>query len=93
VEHAVTQVRRRLKSLEPFHRGSDFFERSNFRNLVAKAIGPILFLALIEGVVGFKTNNAYATSLRSLLLFPLVSQLNDRGSLTKGFILANYTGL
>jgi hypothetical protein len=37
--------------------------------VVAETIGPTLFPAVIEGAVGFKTNNAYATSLR----FPLSS--------------------
>jgi hypothetical protein len=91
VEHTVTQVRRRLTTLKPYHCDSNFVERTLFRKLIAETLGPFLFPALIEGTVGFKTNNAYATSLRSLLLSPLVSRPNNRGSLTKGFVLANYT--
>jgi hypothetical protein len=64
VEHAVTQVRRRLTTLVPFHSDSNFFARPLFRQLVAKTIGPILFPTVVEGAVGFKTNNAYSTSFR-----------------------------
>jgi hypothetical protein len=64
VGHAVTQVRRRLKTFEPSHGGSNFFARPLFRELIAKTIGPTLFPTVIEGVVGFKANNAPETSLR-----------------------------
>ena len=87
VEHTVTLVRRRLKSLEPSHSSSNFFARPLFRKLVAKTIGPILFPTVIEGAVGFKTNNAYATSLRNPLPFPAYKPSQSQGSRRRsGFV-------
>ncbi len=63
VEHTVAQVRKSLKTVGPFHNDSNFFARPLFRKLVAQTIESILFPAVIEGVVGFKTNNAYASLL------------------------------
>jgi hypothetical protein len=54
VGHAVTDGQRRLKTLESFHGGSNFFARPLFRELISKIIGPTLFPTVIEGVAGFK---------------------------------------
>jgi hypothetical protein len=75
VEHAGTQVRRRLITLEPFHSDSYFFAQPLFRQLVAKIIGPFLFPTVIRGAVGFKINNASATLLRCFLPFG-IGELN-----------------
>ena len=61
VEHAVTQVRRRLTTLEPSYSVRGFFAQPLFRKMFAKTLGPLLFPTVIEGAVGFKTHNAYAT--------------------------------
>jgi len=46
--------------------------------VVAETLGLFFLPTVIGGVVGFKTNNAFATSLRSFLLFPHVSCSNDK---------------
>jgi hypothetical protein len=71
VEHTVTDVWRRLKTLEPSRSGSNFIARLLFRKVAAKTIGSIHFSAVIGGAVGFETNNASATSLRYPLPLPV----------------------
>jgi hypothetical protein len=52
-------------------------------SLLLKLSGRFSFQKWSKLLLGLKTNNASATSLRYLLLFPLVSQPDNRGSLTK----------
>jgi hypothetical protein len=72
VGHAVTDARRRLITLEPFYSCSNFFARPLFQQLIAETLDPLLFPIVIEGVVGFKTNDASAMPLRYAL--PLLAK-------------------
>ncbi|OEU59464.1 MAG: hypothetical protein BA870_08175 [Desulfuromonadales bacterium C00003094] len=73
----------------PSHEGSTFFVRFLFQELIAKIIGPTLFPTVIEGAVGFKTHNAYATSLRA----PSVVGCMQAGPMAEGPTTKRFTSI